>query len=187
MNFLKEITESRIIRQLNQARQFDLEEITERVFEHLLALQVLAQVRPKEARQYAQTIANNISFDGFRPAQRDLYNLIALVVHADRYSDTVDKNINITLPEFAIRRNIKSIADGRIDVNDYNNMMMTLQRRYHRIGPRQANLRREISDWSQLSRRNKLLIIDQLVMLMRERNMNSDLYYHITQLPNFIS
>jgi type I site-specific restriction-modification system R (restriction) subunit len=113
--------------------------------------------------------------------------LITLVVHADRYRDTVDKNINITLPEFAIRRNIKSIADGRIDVNDYNNMMMTLQRRYHRIGPRQSNLRREISDWSQLSRRNKLLIIDQLVMLMRERNMNSDLYYHITQLPNFIS
>lgn len=187
MNFLVEITESRIIRQLSQASQFDLEEITERVFEHLLALQILAQVRPKTAQQYAQTIANNSNFDGFRSTQRDLYNLIALIVHADRYQDTVKRNINITLPEFAIRRNIKSIADGRIDVDDYNNMMMTLQRRYHRIGPRQANLRREISDWPQLSRRAKLSIIDQLTMLMRERNMNSDLYGHITQLPNFIS
>ena len=95
MNFLKEITESRIIRQLYQAEQFDLEDVMERVFEHLLALQVLAQVRPDEAKKYCQTIVNNTNFDQFRTTQKDLYNLLALVVNADRYKDTVNKNISI--------------------------------------------------------------------------------------------
>lgn len=186
MNFLKEITESRIIRQLYQAEQFDLEDVMERVFEHLLALQVLAQVRPDEARKYCQTVVNNSNFDQFRTTQKDLYNLLALVVNADRYKNTVNKNISISLPEFIIKRNLRSIAEGRIDLDDYNNMMMIIQRLYHRIGPRQANLRREISDWSNLSRQNRMSIIDQLLMLMRERVMNSDLYYSISQLSNYV-
>jgi len=182
MKFIQELIESRMIRQLSQAEQFNLEQLTERLFEHLLALEILALVDARAARNYVSSIVNNLNFDGFRTTQRDLYNLLTLVYNADRYSDQINKNISITLPIFHIRRNLRTIADGRIDINDYNNMMMILQRQYHRIGPRQANLRREISEWSRQTRSQRWEIVQQLTMLMRERMLNSDLYYMISNL-----
>jgi hypothetical protein len=182
MKFIQEIIESRMIRQLSQAQQFNLEELTERLFEHLLALQVLSLVDSKAAKNYVSGIINNLNFDGFRNTQKDLYNLLTLVYNADRYSDIIKPNISISLPIFHIRRNLRSIADGRIDVTDYNNMMMILQRQYHRIGPRQANLRREISEWPRKTTSQRMEIIQQLMMLMRERMLNSDLYYIISNI-----
>jgi hypothetical protein len=177
MKFLQEIIESRMIRQLSQAQQFDLEQLTERLFEHLLALQVLSLVDERSAKNYVSGIINNLNFDGFRNTQKDLYNLLTLVYNSDRYNDIIKPNISISLPIFHIRRNLRAIANGKIDVTDYNNMMMILQRQYHRVGPRQANLRREISDWPRQTRSQRAEIIAQLLMLMRERMLNSDLYH----------
>ena len=134
------------------------------------------------ARSYVSGIINNLDFNGFRTTQKDLYNLLTLVHNADRYKDQIKNNISITLPIFHIRRNLRAVADGRIDLSDYNNMMMIFQRQYHRIGPRQANLRREISEWSRKTRFQRWEIIQQLTMLMRERMLNSDLYHMISNL-----
>jgi hypothetical protein len=154
----------------------------ERLFEHLLALQVLALVDLPAAKNYTSSIANNFSFDGFRTSQKDLYNLINFVVNAEDYEDRMNNNIDISLPLYNIKRNIRALADGRLDLDDYNNMMMIIQRKYHRIGPRQANLRREISEWYNQTRSHRIEIINQLSALMRERLMNSDLYNLIANL-----
>jgi hypothetical protein len=94
----------------------------------------------------------------------------------------MNNNIDISLPLYNIKRNIRALADGRLDLDDYNNMMMIIQRKYHRIGPRQANLRREISEWYNQTRSHRIEIINQLSALMRERLMNSDLYNLIANL-----
>ena len=115
MKFIQELIESRMIRQLSQAEQFNLEQLTERLFEHLLALEILALVDARAARNYVSSIVNNLNFDGFRTTQRDLYNLLTLVYNADRYSDQINKNISITLCN-AIETQAFSVLDVTVGV-----------------------------------------------------------------------
>jgi hypothetical protein len=183
MNIFQEITESQMIRQLSQLKGSKLSDLMESLFEHLLAMQVLAIENPRAAASYADTIVTNLNFPGFRQSQTDLYNLIVFVMYYDQYKDLIKKDIDVVLPELMLKRNLRSIASGRIDLMDYNHMMMTIQRRYSMIGGRQANLRREISDYSSLDLRDRKKVVDQLIILMRN-TMNSDMYYLMSDLIN---
>jgi hypothetical protein len=148
----------------------------ERLYEHLLALEVLAIEMPQEAAKYAQSIVQNIQLNGFRQSQNDLYNLLVFLINQDQYKDQVKKDIEIQLPEFRLKRNLREIANGRIDINDFNNMMMVIQRTYSTIGGRQANLRREISNYQNLNKTDRQRAVNQLLMVMREYKINSDMY-----------
>jgi type I site-specific restriction-modification system R (restriction) subunit len=182
MNIFQEVTESRLIRRLEQVDGRRLDGLMEQLFEHLLALQVLAIQDPQEARRYVSGIVNNLNFPGFRQSQNDLYNLIVFVMKQSQYSDKIDANIEITIPEFNLKRNIREIADGRININDYNHMMLMIQRRYPTVGYRQANLRREIADYRALNSQSRRDLVQRLALLMRETQVNSDMYYKLQNL-----
>jgi type I site-specific restriction-modification system R (restriction) subunit len=182
MNIFQEVTESRMIRQLGQVDGRKLDSLMEQLFEHLLALQVLAIQDPQEARRYVSGIVNNLNFPGFRQSQNDLYNLIVLVMKHSQYSDKIEANMDIVLPEFNLKRNIREIADGRININDYNHMMLMIQRRYPTVGYRQANLRREITDYRALNSKSRRDLVQRLALLMRETQVNSDMYYKLQNL-----
>ena len=182
MNIFQEVTESRLIRRLEQVNGRSLDSLVEQLFEHLLALQVLAIQDPQEARRYVSGIVNNLNFPGFRQSQNDLYNLIVFVMKQSQYSDRIDTNIEITIPEFNLKRNIREIADGRININDYNHMMLMIQRRYPTVGYRQANLRREIADYRALNPQSRRDLVQRLALLMRETQVNSDMYYKLQNL-----
>jgi type I site-specific restriction-modification system R (restriction) subunit len=182
MNIFQEVIESRLIRTLSQVEGRKLDSLMEQLFEHLLALQVLAIEEPIEARRYVSSIVQNLNFPGFRQSQNDLYNLIVFVMKQSQYSDKIDANLDVILPEFNLKRNIREIADGRINVNDYNHMMMMIQRRYPTVGYRQANLRREIADYSSMSPKSRRDLVQRLAMLMRETQVNSDMYYKLQSL-----
>jgi len=176
MNIFQEITESRMIRTLRDVEDKTLGGLMERLYEHLLALEVLAIEMPQEAAKYAQSIVQNIQLNGFRQSQNDLYNLLVFLINQDQYKDQVKKDIEIQLPEFRLKRNLREIANGRIDINDFNNMMMVIQRTYSTIGGRQANLRREISNYQNLNKTDRQRTVNQLLMVMREYKINSDMY-----------
>jgi type I site-specific restriction-modification system R (restriction) subunit len=184
MNIFQEVTESRMIRQLGQVEGRRLDTLMEQLFEHLLALQVLAMEDPAQARQYVSSIVQNLNFPGFRQSQNDLYNLIVFVMKQSQYSDKIDANIDIVLPEFNLKRNIREIADGRININDYNHMMLMIQRRYPTVGYRQANLRREIADYPKLDLKARRDLVQRLSVLMRETQVNSDMYYKLQNLQS---
>jgi hypothetical protein len=182
MNIFQEVTESRLIRRLEQVNGRSLDSLVEQLFEHLLALQVLAMQDPQEARRYVSGIVNNLNFPGFRQSQNDLYNLIVFVMKQSQYSDRIDANIEITIPEFNLKRNIREIANGRINTNDYNHMMLMIQRRYPTVGYRQANLRRELADYRALDSKSRRDLVQRLALLMRETQVNSDMYYKLQNL-----
>jgi hypothetical protein len=182
MNIFQEVIESRLIRRLEQVDGRTLDSLMEQLFEHLLALQVLAMQDPQEARRYVSGIVNNLNFPGFRQSQNDLYNLIVLVMKHSQYSDKIDANLEISLPEFNLKRNIREIAAGKINVNDYNHMMLMIQRRYPTVGYRQANLRREITDYRALNSKSRHDLVQRLALLMRETQVNSDMYYKLQNL-----
>ena len=179
MNLFQEITESRMIRTLESVDGLSTDDLGKRLFQHLLALQLLAHTNKREARQYASKVCEAITFPGFRIFQRDLYNLITLLLQQDKYKERIKDFHPVKLPILFIRRNLLAIANGHLDDEDYNRMMILLQREFSSvINSRTITLRREISDWPALSRENRRLVLIALLWQMRERadRRQSDLY-----------
>lgn len=177
MQLFQDIVEGRLLRTLSMVNDMRISGLAERVFEHLLALQYLAYEDPDAAAEYASDIMQGQNFNSFRMSMPDLYNFITLILRQDQYDKLLKKDIDITLPEFIIRRNLREIANGKIDTNDYNYMMLLLQRKLSNLNNQHLNIRRELSDYEDLTPGQQNQIKQRLVLLMRERSGNTDLYY----------
>jgi len=183
MSILQELNESRMYKRLEQITGRDLNDIAERLFEHLLALQIFANIDRGLASKYAGTIMRQQQFDGFRTSQPDLYNLITLILRKDRYSYVIDTEIDntVSIPELRLRRNLRDLARGDFNNNDYSQMMLMLQRKFTELPGQLLQLRRQISVWDSLPATEHKTIIRRLLMQMRERGMQSDFYYHLSK------
>ena len=182
MKFLQEINESRMYRKLGQLEGRSVHYVAEQLFEHLLALQILANENTSLASRYATQIMKQTQFDGFRNSQPDLYNLITLVLRQDQYSHILDTDTSVGLPELRLRRNLREIARGNFNNNDFSYMMLMLQRRFEQLPGLLVQLRRQISDWSNLSPGDKKIVIRRMLNQMRTRGMQSDFYLHLSKL-----
>ena len=177
MKFIQEINESRLYRRLSQLKSKSAGDIAERLFENLLAFQIISQENPQWAKRYAENIIKYSSFDGFRTSQSDLYNLITLILNQEKYSDVFESDDALIIPEMRLKRNLRNIARGDYQNLDYSELMMMLQRRFdHYLNGAHIQLRRQISDWSKLSDNEKKTIKRRMLIQMRERGIQSDLY-----------
>lgn len=182
MKFIQELNESRMYRRLAQLEGKTVHDVAERLFEHLLALQILCNVDRGRASQYAAQIMKQQQFDGFRTTQPDLYNLITLIQKQEQYSHIIDNDVSIGIPELRLRRNLRDIARGGFDNNDYSYMMLMLQRRFDQLPKMLIVLRRQISDWKNTSDNERKQIIRRLLWQMREKGIQSDFYRELDKL-----
>jgi hypothetical protein len=182
MNIFQEIVESRMIRQVSQLDGLTVQQLGEKLLEHLLGLEILAIKAPARAALYAGQIVSAINFAGFRQTQPDLYNLIVFLLKSSQFDQYVDYDQTVIIPEFQLKRNLRNVADGNIDLDDFNQLMLILQRRLPSINSQLMNLRREISDYPDLDSGDQQQILYRLMMQMRERQVNSDLYQELDKL-----
>lgn len=182
MKFLQELNESRMYRRLSQLNGKTIDSIGERLFEHLLALQILVNEDMLYAKKYADIIMSQQNFTGFRTSQPDLYNLISVILNQDKYSHIVEPNPDVIIPELRLKRNLRDIAAGRFDNNDFSQLMLMLQRRLEKLPGQLIQLRRQISEWNRNPDREKYIVIHRMMQQMRERGMQSDLYYRLQSL-----
>lgn len=176
MNLFQEITESRMLRRLEQFQGKKVRDIAESLFEHLLALQILAHDNPKTAARYADSVMQQAHFDGFRITQPDLYNLIVMILQQDKYSDRLLNDRSIVIPELRLKRNLREIASGRIDNDDFSQLMMTLQYRISGLNNQLVSIRRAASEWDRLSPKEKDNVRNLLKQQMRTYSIDSDLF-----------
>lgn len=182
MKFFQELNESRMYRRLNQLEGKSIHDVAERLFEHLLALQIFANEDRGTAMKYANQIMRQQAFDGFRTSMPDLYNLIALVKKQSNYEHVIDTDETVGIPELRMRRNLREIGRGGFDNNDYSQMMLMLQRRFDELPNVLKELRRQISTWDRKSEGNKKVLIRKLMLQMRERGMQSDMFMDLQKL-----
>ena len=182
MKFLQELNESRMYRKLGQLEGRDVHYVAEQLFEHLLALQIFANENRSLAQNYAKWIMKQTQFDGFRNSQPDLYNLIVLVLRQDQYSHIISVDNKISLPELRLRRNLREIARGGFDNNDFSSMMLILQRKFDQLPGLLVQLRRQISDWKNLSPGDRTTVIRRLLIQMRTKGMQSDFYQQLSKM-----
>lgn len=175
MEFIKEITESRVYRRLSQLHGRKVGDIAKEVYSHLLMLKVLYGVDKSKAQRYAKDMVQNLNFNGFRMSMPDLYNMIVMVVDQKKYADQLFNNWDIVLPEMRLKRIIRDFASGTLDESDYANLMLILQRRIPGVDQDLIRIRRMVSDKKTPSKQDTNWMIRRLLQITRKKG-NSDLH-----------
>jgi len=181
MNIFQEVTESRMLRHLGRISGKRVSELARDFYEHMLALQILALEAPNLARTYANRTMQT-DFDGFRSTSTDLFNIVVLLMHQDRYSEHLKQDINYTVHDLRLKRALRAVASGRIDNQDYSQLMFTLFFATPGLNDRQANLRRIASEWSSLNPMERQRWLGILVQEMRTYRIDPDLFQAISRL-----
>ena len=173
--FLSTITEARMFRRLSQVKGESVKDIASRLFNHLLAIRMLYTLDKDTVVEYVKDTMTYPSFNGFRTSSNDLYNLIVLVLQQYEHADKLFNDWDIVLPELRIRRVLRSIAAGKLDEHDFNELLLIIQRRATLTGY-QISLRRAVSDFEKQQPNAQIQIFKRLMLLMREEAVQSDLY-----------
>ena len=182
-NWLSESRAYRTPRQLNGLKQSQL---GEQLFEQLLALQILANSDPDYARRIAGDIMKLQNWPGFRTSQPDLYNVIAMIMKPEKFKDRIAQNVQITIPELRLKRNLRAIAKRDFQNSDYSYMMLMLQRNMVDFLPAPLiQMRRQIANWERIVPRDKNVIRDRLMLQMRKSGLQNEFYEFLRRTKIF--
>jgi hypothetical protein len=182
-DWLSESRAYRTPRQLNGLKQSQL---GEQLFEQLLALQILANSDPDYARRIAGDIMKLQNWPGFRTSQPDLYNVIAMIMKPEKFKDRIAQNVQITIPELRLKRNLRNIAKKEFQNSDYSYMMLMLQRNMVDFLPAPlVQMRRQISNWERIVPRDKNVIRDRLMLQMRKSGLQNEFYEFLRRTKIF--
>ena len=182
-DWLSESRAYRTPRQLNGLKQSQL---GEQLFEQLLALQILANSDPDYARRIAGDIMKLQNWPGFRTSQPDLYNVIAMIMKPEKFKDRIAQNVQITIPELRLKRNLRAIAKRDFQNSDYSYMMLMLQRNMVDFLPAPLiQMRRQIANWERIVPRDKNVIRDRLMLQMRKSGLQNEFYEFLRRTKIF--
>ncbi len=182
-DWLSESRAYRTPRQLNGLKQSQL---GEQLFEQLLALQILANSDPDYARRIAGDIMKLQNWPGFRTSQPDLYNVIAMIMKPEKFKDRIAQNVQITIPELRLKRNLRAIAKREFQNSDYSYMMLMLQRNMVDFLPAPLiQMRRQIANWERIVPRDKNVIRDRLMLQMRKSGLQNEFYEFLRRTKIF--
>jgi len=178
-----ELSESRMWRQMKQLTGLKMSKIAELMFEQLLALQIFAQSDPAYAAQQAAQIMRLQNFDGFRTSQPDLYNVLTIMVDPERFDSQIVQDVQVSVPELRLKRNLRAIAKNKYNAGDYNYLMLMLQREMQDYLPAPLiQMRRQIGNWDRTKTQDRKVIVDRLMLQMRERGFQNESYERLRTL-----
>jgi len=178
-----ELSESRMWRQMKQLTGLKMSKIAELMFEQLLALQIFAQSDPAYAAQQAAQIMRLQNFDGFRTSQPDLYNVLTIMVDPERFDSQIVQDVQVIVPELRLKRNLRAIAKNKYNAGDYNYLMLMLQREMQDYLPAPLiQMRRQIGNWDRTKPQDRKVIVDRLMLQMRERGFQNESYERLRTL-----
>jgi len=175
MEFIKQLTDSRIYRRLDQIQGTNIATLSGLIFDHLIMLRVLYYIDKPKAVNYANDIMANQNFTSFRASMPDLYNLLVLVIQQKDFADKIFNDWDIVVPELRVKRVLRTLASGDIDNDDFDQLLMLLQRRFKKLTGDQMWMRRLVGDWKRRTRTDKHIVLTRLLQTVR-RPTNSDLY-----------
>jgi len=178
-----ELSESRMWRQMKQLTGLKMSKVAELMFEQLLALQIFAQSDPAYAAQQAAQIMRLQNFDGFRTSQPDLYNVLTIMVDPERFDSQIVQDVQVSVPELRLKRNLRAIAKNKYNAGDYNYLMLMLQREMQDYLPAPLiQMRRQIGNWDRTKPQDRKVIVDRLMLQMRERGFQNESYERLRTL-----
>jgi hypothetical protein len=185
MPFIQYVSEARVVRRQNDLQRFTFQDIQERIYLTFLGLSLLKNINNEGkqwAKMYAQSTLTYGDFKIVRTSGNDLYNMLSVV---DGKEDIVKKLKNpkqaealrqrSTLPTLAVKRYLRKLSD------DYD-FLTKLENTLNISNVEYKNLRRSISDYSNLKKTDKNNINHRMAKLLQNKLHATDITKKIKQL-----
>jgi hypothetical protein len=175
--FLKYVSEGRVVRRQSDLQRYTFTEITERIYLSFLTLTLLRNFNQTSGfvTAYARATLSYGSFDRVRTTSNDLHNMLAVVAGDPSITQKLaNKNAAMaqrqrqSVPVLAIRRYLK----------DFRNPFEFLSKLESALNIGNAdyrNLRRAISDYSQLDNKRKKATTTRLLQALKAKLSGTDL------------
>ena len=145
--FIKDLSEARVFRNPSNLPDTGLSSIAENFFNAALALQIMRYENPKLAKKYAQQTLSN-GLDGWRSSGSDFNNMAQILINPERYSEKINVDRQISVPELQLKTWLRNISKDTIDEAADRRFFLALQRRLGVDSPGLMSARRVVADWT---------------------------------------
>jgi hypothetical protein len=173
MEFINNIIEARALRTPSALGKMSPDEIATNVFLHILVLQAIKF--NGNAEKYAKKTFQYQNFTGIKAASTDLHNWISVILNPNKYSDSVGSMGNITINEQLMKRYLRDMSKGKIDIHFDRRFLLQLEKSLKiKVGGYKA-IRRIVAEWANASEQERKLAMTRLLQAIRANAPTSDL------------
>lgn len=179
--FVKEISEAKLFKNPTKLADTSIGEIADNFFNAVLGLEILRNNDPRAAQKYAQQTLTYGNLNGWRSSGSDLHNMAHILINNKSYSDRIDIDRVVTLPEMQFKQYLRNIAQGKKDSSFDKTFLLNLQKR---LGINSAGLRsarRLVGDWMYAAPEEKKLAATRVYMGLNKNLQQSDMYNPIAK------
>lgn len=174
--FVKELSEAKLFKNPTKLSNTSVGELADNFFNALLGLHVLNKTDPIAAKRYAQQTLAYGNLDGWRSSGSDLHNLAHTLINSRRYSNRLEFDRVISVPELQFKAYLKNIANGRSDTDFDRKFLLTMQQRLGINSPGLKSARRLIADWDRALPEEQKLAATRVYMGLQRNLSQADMF-----------
>ena len=175
--FFNELSEARIFKNLNLVQGVSAENLALILLNMFFALNFIWHEDKDSAIKYAKSMMRDPNLTGYRTTQTDMFNTIVLLLHQEKYSDRLNTQYNVTIPEYRIKRILRDMARGRVDEDDYHQLFLLMMRQIKGTTSEHQRIRRQLHLYDKMSAEDKIRNLRWLLLQFRVGKARySDLY-----------
>lgn len=179
--FVKELSEAKLFRNPTKLKDASVGQLADTFFNAILGLEILKYTDPLAAQKYAkQTLAYG-NLNGWRSSGSDLHNLAHLLINNRSYTDKLEMDRVVTVPELQFKTYLRNLAQGKKDPNFDRKFLLNLQKGLSINSPGLRSARRLISDWPRALPNEKQLAATRVYMGLQHDLQQSDMWLPYTR------
>jgi len=179
--FVKELSEAKLFRNPTKLKDASVGQLADNFFNAILGLEILKQTDPLAAQKYAkQTLAYG-NLNGWRSSGSDLHNLAHLLINNRNYTDKLEIDRVVTIPELQFKTYLRNVAQGKKDISFDRKFLLNLQKGLGINSPGLRSARRLISDWPRALPNEKQLAATRVYMGLQHDLQQSDMWNPFTR------
>lgn len=174
--FVKEISEAKLFRNPTKLKDTSISQVADSFFNAVLGLEILKHTDPKAAQKYAQQTLAYGNLNGWRSSGSDMHNMAHILMNGRRYSDKIEIDRIVAIPELQFKNYLRNTAQGRLDPNFDRRFLLNLQKGLGINSPGLRSARRLIADWNRALPNEKQLAATRVYMGLQHDLQQSDMW-----------
>lgn len=187
---IQDLTESRLLRTKQSFKTYTAKDIAELAFVYFISLEILSSEFDylSDAKDYAKKTIMYGNFNSFRFSGTDMYMLLYVLLGNDEVELKGDKenndlflnNINPNMMN--IKRYFLNLRKGEPNQTFNRRFLLKLQQELDITVANYRSMRILVSDWKNISKPQKKLVMTRLLQVFRARAIRSELRTFIESL-----
>ena len=176
--FLQELTEARLFQKSADLKNKSAEEIARIVYMMIMTIEAGRYVSPSWAASYAADTMNYSPYENMHYAGTDLANLLAALNFQETFKGDMKVNKGISIPLYQINRYLTSVRSGGNRSHNEDAQFFWRLEDYLKVYSSGVlrQLRRDIGDWPNLTRSNKIQVDSLLRREMSSSASSADIF-----------